>query len=182
MPVELTQLNPYPRLYIYHQNQCDPKKCTGLKLAHHGYAQLHHTYNRIPRKAIILTPEAGRILSINDAEVVRRHGLGAVDCSWATPDFLTRIGEGRGRSLPWLIAGNPVNYGLSHKLTTLEAFAASLWILGFKERSNQLLALYKWGGTFLALNLDALERYVGAASSAEMVEIQEALLREQLLN
>ncbi len=176
-----TKINTYPQLYIYHQNQCDPKKCTGLKLARHGFARLFRTFNRIPRAALILTPEAERVLSMEDLAVVRQYGLGAIDCSWTTSDFLSRIVEKRGRSLPWLVAGNPVNYALSSRLTTLEAFAASMWILGFRERAEQLLSLYKWGGTFVTLNLDALERYAGMGSK-EIVVIQDTLLSERLLS
>ncbi len=121
------------------------------------------------------------MLSAEDLPSVKRYGLGAIDCSWATSDFLSRIEEKRARALPWLIAGNPVNYGLSYQLTTLEAFAASMWILGFKERAERLLSLYKWGGTFLTLNLDALERYTGM-NSKEIVEIQDNLLKERLLS
>lgn len=179
--VEATKINTYPQLYIYHQNQCDPKKCTGLKLARHGFAQLFRTFNRIPRAAPILTPEGERVLSIEDLEVVSRQGLGAIDCSWATSDFLGRIEDKRARFLPWLVAGNPVNYALSSRLTTLEAFAASMWILGFRERAKQLLSLYKWGGTFLTLNLDALERYAGM-NAKEMIAIQDTLLNERLLS
>lgn len=121
------------------------------------------------------------MLSVEDLQSVKQYGLGAVDCSWATSDFLNRIEERRARALPWLVAGNPVNYGLSYRLTTLEAFAASMWILGFRDRAEQLLSLYKWGGTFLTLNLDALERYVGK-DSKEVVEIQDTLLKERLLS
>lgn len=178
-PVRATRIYAYPRLYIYHQNQCDPKKCTGLKLARHGYAQLYHTFNRIPKGALILTPEARKTLSIEDLKTVERNGLGAIDCSWATADFLSRIEEKRGRSLPWLVAGNPVNYGISSKLTTLEAFSASLWLLGFREGAEQLLSLYKWGATFLTLNLHGLEKYAGSSSSM-IEETQDALLKELL--
>ncbi len=128
-----------------------------------------------------MTPEGERILSAEDLQAVTRYGLGAVDCSWAAPEFLNRIEGKRGRSLPWLLAGNPVNYGLPDRLTTLEAFAASMWILGFRDRAEQLLSLYKWGGTFLTLNLDSLERYAGM-DFEEIVEIQDNLLKERLLS
>lgn len=177
----MMKINTYPRLYIYHQNQCDPKKCTGLKLARFRYSLIYHTFNRIPKAALVLTPEAERMLSAEDLPRVMRYGLGAIDCSWATSDFLNRVEEKRGRALPWLLAGNPVNYGLSNKLTTLEAFAASMWILGFRDRAEQLLSLYKWGGTFVTLNLDALELYSGRDFKA-IVEIQDDLLKERLLS
>ena len=56
-----------------------------------------------------------------------------------------------------------------------------MWILGFRERAEHLLSLYKWGGTFLTLNLDALEKYEGM-NSKEIVAIQDSLLNERMLS
>ncbi len=172
--------NGVPHLYIYHQNQCDPDKCTGLKVARFGYAVIRHKFSGIPKRALILTPEGEKTLSADDREVITRFGLGAVDCSWATPEFLGRIDAARARSLPWLVAGNPINFGLAWRLSTLEAFAAALWIIGFRQYAQRLLSLYKWGGTFLTLNLESLERYANASADG-MQEVQDSVMRDRLL-
>jgi pre-rRNA-processing protein TSR3 len=85
--------------------------------------------------------------------------------------------KGTSRCLPILIAGNPVNYGKLTKLTTAEAIAAALYIAGFKEESEQLLSIFTWGHTFLELNSVLLDNYMTAKNSAEIVEMQNKLLK-----
>jgi pre-rRNA-processing protein TSR3 len=67
-----------------------------------------------------------------------------------------------------LLASNPVNYAKPHKLSSIEALAAGLYIMGFSERANQLLSLFKWGQTLLSLNAEPLEAYSLASSDEEM--------------
>jgi pre-rRNA-processing protein TSR3 len=67
-----------------------------------------------------------------------------------------------------LLASNPVNYAKPHKLSSIEALAASLYIMGFSERASQLLSLFKWGQTLLSLNAEPLEAYSLARSDEEM--------------
>ncbi|MCH7560454.1 MAG: DUF367 domain-containing protein, partial [Thaumarchaeota archaeon] len=63
------------------------------------------------------------------------------------------------RKLPPLLAGNPVNYSKLNKLTTVEALSASLFIMGFKAQSLDLLNKFKWGHTFYELNQNLLDEY-----------------------
>jgi len=64
-----------------------------------------------------------------------------------------------------------VNYGKPFKLTTLEAFAASLHILGEIDHAKEILNIYKWGPHFLELNKQPLEEYRGAKNSKEVIQI-----------
>jgi len=84
-------------------------------------------------------------------------------------DFLNKRCEAR--ALPFVIAVNPVNYGKPFKLTTLEAFAASLYILGEMAHASKILKIYNWGPQFLELNKEPLEDYRKAKNSAEIIEI-----------
>ena len=74
--------------------------------------------------------------------------------------------------LPLLLAANPVNWGKPGKLTTAEALAAGLYLVGRKEQARNILGAFRWGERFFELNLEPLEAYSQAKSSSELVELQ----------
>ena len=158
-------------LYIYHAGQCDPKKCTGRKMARFDLARLYNRVSKLPRSAILLDPLAEKALSPADAG----KGIIVLDCSW---EEVERIFPELGklnldhRALPYLLAGNPVNFGRPFKLNSAEAFAAALCILGNKEQAERVLSKFNWGHSFLELNKEPLEEYSNAKNSTEIVEIQ----------
>lgn len=49
-----------------------------------------------------------------------------------------------------------------------EAFAAALFIVGFKEDARTIMARFKWGGTFFQLNESKLEAYSKCKDGAEV--------------
>jgi pre-rRNA-processing protein TSR3 len=159
-------------LYIYHAGQCDPKKCTGRKLARFDLARMYDRISRLPRSAILLDPTAEKALSPADNPF---KGIIVLDCSW---EEVERVFPELGklnlehRALPYLLAGNPVNFGRPFRLNSAEAFAASLYILGYKEQAEEVLSKFNWGHSFLELNEEPLEEYSTAKNSAEIVEIQ----------
>ena len=69
------------------------------------------------------------------------------------------------------LAGNPINYSKVNKLTTVEALAGAVYILGESELMHTLLQKFKWGPTFFALNENLLEEYSKAKSESEILEI-----------
>ena len=74
--------------------------------------------------------------------------------------------------LPLLLAANPVNWGKPSKLTTAEALAAILYLIGREEESKRLLSAFHWGEQFLTLNKEPLDAYKKAKSSSELVDLQ----------
>ncbi|MGI0042077.1 MAG: ribosome biogenesis domain-containing protein, partial [Nitrososphaeraceae archaeon] len=76
------------------------------------------------------------------------------------------------RKLPALLAGNPVNYAKLGKLSSVEALAGALLILGYHTEASEILDKFKWGHTFYELNLYVLEEYARAENEDEVYDIQ----------
>ena len=169
-----------PRLTIYHAKQCDPKRCTGLKLKRHGLARVVTSIRFLPKRAVVLNPFGKIAFSPADRQRIQNFGLAALDCSWEhAQKVLSTHVKGTSRCLPILIAGNPTNYAKATKLSTVEALAGALYIAGFKDEAEKALSIFKWGHTFLELNADLLEEYAGAKDSAEIVKMQSMFGRKE---
>jgi len=162
-----------PRLVVYHANEDDPKKCTAKKLARFGFATLLKNMRRVPSHAVLLDPFAEKSLSCEDRMVAQQYGLVALDCSWKNAEQTFQLLQVRltPRALPFLLAANPVNYGKPFQLSTLEAFAAALYILDEVTQATKILGIYTWGHRFLELNKEPLEEYRAARSSAEIIDL-----------
>ncbi|MEM3457952.1 MAG: DUF367 family protein [Candidatus Bathyarchaeia archaeon] len=161
------------KIIVYHARQCDPKKCTALKLKRHGLVRVVHQIKFLPRRAVVLNPLSKIAFSPADKERIEKFGLVALDFSWEHAEkALLKNVRGTSRCLPYLIAGNPVNFGRPTKLSTVEALAAALHIAGFKNEAEQLLSVFKWGHTFLEINHDLLEGYANAKDSKDVVQLQ----------
>jgi len=135
------------KLYVLHLRQDDPKKCTALKLARHGYVKVIYSIKRVPRRAILLDPLAEKALSPEDRDRVLKWGVVAVDTSWKNlGNIFSKLKHiGHHRALPYLIAANPINYGKPTILSTAEAFAATLYIVGLKNEAKEILSVFKFG-------------------------------------
>ncbi len=150
--------------------QDDPAKCTAAKLVRFGLAE---SIRSIKRDALLLDPFSKNVLTSSDS--LYGKSVCAIDCSWEKAQLvLTRSGSRHHsrRRLPALLAGNPTNYSKISKLTTAEALAASLFILGWRTMSENLLAKFKWGHTFLELNLEVLDDYASAPDTLEIRKLE----------
>jgi len=165
------------RITVYHAAQCDPKKCTALKLERHGLIRIVSQLKFLPKRAVVLNPFSEKAFSPEDKWRIESFGLAALDCSWEhAEEVLRKHVRGTSRCLPVLVAGNPVNFGKLTKLTTAEALAAALYIAGFREEATKLLSVFKWGHTFLDLNRERLENYAKAKDSTEIVKLQQLFM------
>ncbi len=169
-------------LHVRYEGDDDPDKCTARRLAELGHAELHHSTRATP-PGIVLNPFAEKALSPAD-----RHRtpddptpdrLVALDCSWETAEAEAFDLEGRHRSLPFLVAANPVNYGTAFQLNTVEAFAGALAILGERAQAEEILSTFSWGPTFLELNDEPLRRYADCEDSSEVIAVQDDYLAEE---
>ena len=176
-PTEPTQMRiekkiKHPALYIYHERQCDPKKCTAVRMHRQNKAML--VKKGVIQGSVFLNPFSKKALSREDSLVASKRGLMALDCSWARAEevFPTFEAKTVPRILPFLVAANPVNYGKPFKLSTAEALGAALYIMGWTEEAEDLMSIFKWGPGFITLNREPLDDYAQAKNSREVVDVQ----------
>ncbi len=166
------------KLFVLHLRQDDPTKCTASKLKRLGmveYLPLHS------RRGLLLDPYCSRSISRSDSEIVLSQGLTAIDASWkkALESFRGASWRGdRRRALPYLVAANPTNYGIPVNLSTAEALASALFIIGLREQAEEIMSSFRWGHSFFELNRRYLEAYGEAESSAQVVEAQRMFMQE----
>ena len=157
--------------------QDDPKKNTAVLASKRGNLILHKRINTLPKRGIILEPLCGKVFGPEDhALLINGGSLVGLDCSWAHIEESvaqvmkrTRL---QPRMLPLLLAANPVNWGKPGRLTTAEALATVLYLIGREEQARDVLGAFRWGERFFELNKEPLDAYAQAQSSAELVELQ----------
>jgi len=161
-------------LIAYRDNTCAPKKCTVVRLAKAGLTRIVDRPGQVPRRSLILDPTAEQALSPADAP---RNGspirsITALDCSWEVLDAGVFGAWRHHRALPYLVAANPTNYGRPLRLSSAEALAAALYILGEPEQAASVLDAFRWGPHFLVLNREPLNEYAAAKDSTGVVAAQ----------
>ena len=161
------------RLYAFRDNTCDPRKCTVKRLERAGLLTVFTRIPRIPRNTLLLDPTAEQALSPADRHV---RSITVLDCSWEVLDTGAVSSWRIRRALPFLMAANPVNFGRPCKLSSVEALAAALYIMGEKEQACIILSKVNWGIRFLEVNREPLDLYAGAKDSSEIVRIQSSYL------
>jgi len=143
------------QLQVLMFKQDDPRKCSAQKLVKFKLAK---DIKKISSKSIVLDPFSQKTLLKNDNK--NANSITAIDCSWEYAENIFRKSfSGIHRKLPPLFAGNPINYSKLNKLTTVEALAGALFILGHDEHAKKLLDKFKWGHTFYELNKNLLDEY-----------------------
>lgn len=159
------------KVFVLELKQDDPTKCTAAKLVKFNLIQ---STKFVPKNTIVLNPLSKITLSKTDIYLAK--SICAIDCSWnhfnETITKLKILRKRISRRLPLLLAGNPVNYAKLGKLTTAEAIAGSLYILGFKTNAEELLNKFKWGHTFIDLNFELLELYKDQENPNEILRIE----------
>lgn len=163
-------------LHVRYEGDDDPDKCTARRLEQFGLVTLHRSTRATP-PGIVLNPFAEQALSPADRQESNR--VVALDCSWRTAEREAFDLQGVHRSLPFLVAANPVNYGTPFELNTVEAFAGALVILGERAQAEEVLSKFRWGETFLALNEEPLRRYANCTDSTDVIAIQDEYLAEE---
>ncbi|RKO91307.1 hypothetical protein BDK51DRAFT_21209, partial [Blyttiomyces helicus] len=165
-------------LAMWDFDHCDPKRCSGRRLARLGVVRTLRVGQRF--KGVVMSPKGEKSVSPADRSIVEAHGLCVVDCSWARIDEVPfeKIRSPQERLLPYLVAANPVNYGKPFKLNCVEALAACFFITGMDEYGHLLLGRFKWGHAFYEINSELFKIYSSCTDSADVVRAQNEYLAQ----
>ncbi len=156
------------KLLVYMLKQDDPRKCTAAKLVHFKMAD---AVRRIPRNSLVLNPYAE--VSLCKSDKTLSDSITAIDCSWERANTTFRQNFCRiNRKLPLLLAANPTNYSKLGKLSSAEALAGALHILGFDDLAFNVMNKFKWGHTFFELNDELLKEYANANDPIDIQRIE----------
>lgn len=169
---------PFP-VAMWDVAQCDPKRCSGRKLARMDMIRELRLGQRF--NGLCLSPQGQDCVSPADQEVVSQWGVSVIDCSWAKLDETPfhRMKSNYPRLLPYLVAANPVNYGKPCKLNCVEALAAAFYITGYPDIARKYMGKFSWGHAFLSLNEDLLDRYAACATAKDVVKCQDEFLAQE---
>ena len=148
----------YPKLLYAYLEQDDPRKSTMKKLERFGMV------TRVPvtkaSRTLSLTPYSDLYLLPSDRELAIKTGLLLIDGSWNRITSIENLRLRYPRKLPLLLPVNPVNFGKPGKLSSVEAMAAALHIMGFPEEAEAVLSKFNWGENFIKMNIQPLEEYL----------------------
>ncbi len=151
--------------------QDDPFKCTAAKLAKFHLAE---PVKFIRKTSIVLNPFSAEPVLKKDTEIA--DSVCAIDCSWDRADEVLKhqrlASHGIGRRLPAMLAANPTSYAKLGKLSSAEALAGALHILGEKALAAEMMEKFKWGHTFLELNSNLLDDYAKAETERQVVKLE----------
>jgi len=142
------------KIYVFQFGDDDPRKCTSVKMARFGLARAVKRFSEVPYRLYALDPFAKSVLFPGERETVIKRGFLIADFSWrGSPEPYFKLRRARHlipRRLPLLLAANPTAWGRPYKLSSVEAAAAALYILGLKGDAEEVLSIYTWGGRFLS--------------------------------
>ncbi|BCR83724.1 ribosome biogenesis TSR3 family protein [Aspergillus chevalieri] len=155
---------------------CDPKRCSGKRLMQFGLMRELSIGQKYP--GVIVSPNAKKIISPADRDLLETHGAAVVECSWVRVQEVpwSRIGGKCERLLPYLIAANTVNYGKPWRLNCVEALAACFYICGHEDWAKDVLKPFRYGDAFLEINNKLLKRYAACATEEEVKKTEEEWL------
>lgn len=127
---------------------------------------------------VVISPNAKRIISPADRDLLEQFGAAVVECSWARIKEVpwAKIGGKHERLLPYLVAANSVNYGRPWRLNCAEALAATFFICGHEDWAHEVLKHFSYGEPFLEINSQLLKRYSACKDEEEVKNTEKAWL------
>lgn len=127
---------------------------------------------------VVISPNAKRLISPTDRELMEQYGAAVVECSWVRIKEVpwNRIGGKCERLLPYLVAANSTNYGRPWRLNCAEALAAAFFICGHEDWAHEVLKHFSYGEPFLEINGQLLKRYAACKDEDEVKTAEETWL------
>ncbi|KIV82131.1 hypothetical protein PV11_04260 [Exophiala sideris] len=155
---------------------CDSKRCSGKRLMHFGMMRELPIGQKYP--GVVISPNAKRVVSPADKELLEQYGAAVVECSWVRIQEVpwSRIGGKCERLLPYLVAANPVNYGKPWRLNCVEALAACFCICGHQDWAEIALQHFTYGKPFLEINSQLFKRYAACENEEDIKKAEETWL------
>ncbi len=158
------------RIYYIDERLDDPKKSTMRKLGRFGLA-VKTDYKKLHSR-ILLWPFSPLFLTQKDRNRILHSGLCVIETSWKQiVDRYSDIAK-YSRKLPLLVPVNPVNYGKPGTLSSVEAVASALYIIGESAQAAELLAKFTWSGSFYRTNEELLKAYSGCKNNSDVESVQ----------
>lgn len=170
------------KLYVIRLPEDSPSASTGVKLYRLGLAERIGVSRLNKMRGIVLDPYAETPLSAEDRRLARN--VVVIDRSWKVLEKMgemnLKLGKMISRRLPFLVASNPTNYAKAFKLSSAEALAAALTVLGCRERAEEIMSKFKWGKNFFSLNERFLELYARAENAQEIERVESEILEKNI--
>lgn len=162
----------YGKVCFLYLGQDDPKKSTMKKLERLGLGL--RVDKRKCTGSLMLSPYADRYITKTDSKICSRRGLCVIEGSWNKIESIHEIRGEEERKLPVVVPANPVNYGKPGKLSSVEAAAAALYIMGIRPFAEEILSKFKWGPVFIDMNRELLDEYSDCVTQSDVLNVQDS--------
>jgi ribosome biogenesis protein Tsr3 len=75
-----------------------------------------------------------------------------IDCSWNRIEETSQFRFKNERILPYVVAGNPVNYGKPFQLSCVEALTTALCAINYVPQAEYIMSKFGWADGFWSIN------------------------------
>ncbi len=167
----MPDLSTFPvRVYFVDARLDDPKRSTMRKLQRFNLAK--KTAASLITRHILLWPFAPRFLLPSDRESVLKKGIGLIETSWKRINHGGYPASKNARKLPLLVPVNQINFGRPGILSSVEALAAALVIVGERDHAEFVLSKFSWAKIFLQTNSLLLDDYGKCETDDDVERVQ----------
>lgn len=160
------------KISFVYMGQDDPKKSTMKKLEKQGLAR--RVDMRMCKRSLMITPYAERYLLPSDDVLYRIKGICVIDGSWNRITSIRDLRTRNERLIPLVVPGNPVNFGKPGKLSSVEAVASALYIMGHRDSASLIMSGFNWGPPFIEMNHLLLDDYAECKTQEDVLAVQES--------